>query len=203
MERPPSLGRIEIITGGMFSGKTEELINRLKRVTYAQREIQLFKPIQDDRYSKNFVVSHEGVKMEAIVVKDVSEMRAHISSETFTVGIEEAQFFGEDLVPLVEDLANEGKRVILACLDKDLAGKPFLHKGQNVIPQLLCLAEQITKLQAVCMVCGEDANFSQCINQGVLDGLQGKKGSQIIVAGKGDFEPRCRRHFTGLTLKKS
>jgi len=90
----------------------------------------------------------------------------------------------------------------LACLDKDLSGKPFLHEGQNVVPQLLCLAEQITKLQAVCMVCGEDANFSQCINQKVLDSLQGKSGSQIIVAGKEDFEPRCRRHFTGLYLEK-
>jgi len=200
MERPASLGRIEVITGGMFSGKTEEMINRLKRVTYAKRGVQLFKPIQDDRYSDTDVVSHEGLKMEACAVKNSSDLESRIDPESFTVGIDEAQFFDEGLVPLVEKLANEGKRVILSCLDKDLAGKPFLHNGHNVVPQLLCLAEQVTKLQAVCMICGEDANFSQCTNKKVLEGIQGKRGSQIIVAGKEDFEPRCRRHFTGMSL---
>jgi thymidine kinase len=202
MERPASLGRIEVITGGMFSGKTEEMINRLKRVVYAKREIQLFKPLQDDRYSDTDVVSHEGLKMKACVVKDSIELKARINPGTYTIGIDEAQFFDEGLVSLVEDLANKGRRVILSCLDKDLAGKPFLHNGQDVVPRLLCLAEQVTKLQAVCMVCGEDANFSQCTNLDVIESIQGKRGSQIIVAGKEDFEPRCRRHFTGMDIEK-
>lgn len=201
MERPASLGRIEIITGAMFSGKTEEMLNRLKRVTYAKRSVQLFKPAQDDRYSNDFVVSHEGLKMRAHVVSSSQELYSLVEASTYTVGIDEAQFFDEGLVSVIEKLANEGKRVIVTCLDKDLAGKPFIYNGKSIVPDLLCIAEQVTKLQAVCLVCGEDANFSQCINPKILASIQDKKGSQIIVAGKEDFEPRCRRHFTGINIK--
>lgn len=154
---PSDTGWIEVVTGCMFSGKTEELIRRLKRAQYARQKVIVFKPKLDNRYSSTHVVSHNDSQMESIVIQDAGEILLHIKSVQ-VVGIDEAQFFDMNLVDVAETIANMGKRVIIAGLDLDYRGQPF-----EPIPQLLAVAEYITKNLAICMICGNPADRTQRI----------------------------------------
>jgi len=174
-------GSIEVICGSMFSGKSEELIRRLRRAMIARQKVQAFKPEIDDRFSPDDIVSHDERRIECEKVRNAGDILNLVNDETRVVGIDEAQFLGEQLVDVCERLAGEGKRVIVAGLDQDYRGQPF-----EPIPQLLALAESITKTMAVCMVCGEPANRTQRLIE----------SDERIVVGAGEaYEPRCRECF--------
>lgn len=174
-------GWIEVICGSMFSGKSEELIRRLRRAIIAKQKVQAFKPEIDNRYSSDDIVSHDNNKIKCQKVKLAKEILDLVENDTKVVGIDEAQFLGEPLIEVCERLADQGKRVIVAGLDQDYRGKPF-----EPIPQLLALAENITKTMAVCMVCGAPANKTQRLI----------KSTERIVVGAGEaYEPRCRNCF--------
>jgi thymidine kinase len=172
----------------MFSGKTEELLRRIKRARLARQRVLLFKPRIDNRYDDVKVVSHEGLKAEATPVASAAELLAIVAlgSPPDAVGIDEVQFFDEEIVDAAERLANAGTRVICAGLDQDYRGKPF-----GPMPMLMCIAEYVTKLQAVCSRCGAAACRSQR-----LIGLEG----QLFVGGAADYEPRCRRCFVATAV---
>src|SRR5579871_2912487 len=138
--RHTDVGWVEVVCGSMFSGKTEELIRRVRRAVLGRQRVQVFKPEMDVRYDAQKITSHSAMAIEAEVVKDVAEIAARVRDDTQVVGIDEAQFFNADLVPLVERLANRGVRVIVAGLDQDYRGRPF-----EPVPQLLAIAEEITK----------------------------------------------------------
>lgn len=175
-------GCIEVVCGSMFSGKTEELLRRVKRARLAKQRVFLFKPRIDNRYDDVKVVSHEGLKAEAIAVASSAELLGFVDKQTaHVVGIDEAQFFDEEIVSVVELLANSGVRVICAGLDQDYRGKPF-----GPMPALMCIAEFVSKLHAVCNRCGAPACRSQR-----LIGTEG----QLFVGGAADYEPRCRKCF--------
>ncbi|MDB4943739.1 MAG: Thymidine kinase [Labilithrix sp.] len=182
-------GCIEVVCGSMFSGKTEELIRRVKRARLAKQRVLLFKPRIDNRYDDVKVVSHEGLKAEATPVSSskelaaVVEQSATMGGQPHVVGIDEAQFFDDGVVSVAEQLANAGIRVICAGLDQDFRGQPF-----GPMPALMSIAEYVTKLQAVCARCGAAACRSQR-----LIGMEG----QLFVGGAADYEPRCRRCFVG------
>lgn len=181
------LGCIEVVCGSMFSGKTEELLRRVKRARLARQRVVLFKPRIDNRYDDVKVVSHEGIKAEATAVASSTELLSFVNLESApqvgvdVVGIDEAQFFDDAIVDAAEKLANAGIRVICAGLDQDYRGKPF-----GPMPALMAVAEYVTKLQAVCSRCGAAACRSQR-----LIGMEG----QLFVGGAADYEPRCRRCF--------
>ncbi len=176
---PVGAGWVEVICGPMFSGKSEELIRRVRRAQIARQPLQVFKPRIDDRYHATRIVSHSAVSIEAQVVSDSQEMARLVSAEAKVVGIDEAQFFDTGLVPLVERLALGGVRVILAGLDQDYTGRPF-----EPMPQLLAIAEYITKTLAICSRCGAPAGRSQR--------LVGT-GDQVVVGADETYEARCRR----------
>ena len=155
-QAPKEIGWIEVICGSMVSGKTEELIRRLKRALYGKQKVQVFKPRLDDRYDETAVVSHSLIKVPSIPVVRAAEILMHVRPETEVVGIDEVQFLGPEIVQVVEQLASQGKRVICAGLDQDYQGRPF-----EPMPQLLAVAEYITKELAICVVCGNPANRSQ------------------------------------------
>jgi thymidine kinase len=165
----------------MFSGKTEELLRRIKRARLARQRVQLFKPRVDDRYDAVKVVSHEGANAEAFPVKDADELLERVLPTTEVVGVDEVQFFDDRVVEAAETLADRGVRVIVAGLDQDYRGKPF-----GPIGALLAVAEYVTKLHAVCAVCGAHASRSQR--------LVSKEG-QLFVGGAAAYEARCRRCF--------
>lgn len=175
------MGGVEVITGSMFSGKTEELIRRLKRAQIAQQSVQAFKPRIDSRYDKHQLVSHSSQRLVSIPVDGPDDILRRLAADTQVVGIDEVQFLGPNVVALCELLANRGLRVICAGLDQDFRGRPF-----EPMPQLLAVAEFITKEHAICVVCGNIANRSQRI----VDGT-----STVVVGGFGTYEPRCRRCF--------
>ncbi len=175
-----NVGWIEVICGSMFSGKTEELIRRLRRAIIARQKVAIFKPKIDNRYSENHIVSHSELKIPSMVVENAWEILEN-SLEAQVVGIDEAQFFDNDLVDVCQKLANMGKRVIVAGLDMDYRGKPF-----DPIPQLLAIAEYITKTHAICVVCGNPANFTQ-------RKIQSKE--QVVVGAADIYEARCRNCF--------
>jgi thymidine kinase len=181
LEQIPSEARqngwIEVICGSMFSGKTEELIRRLKRVEFAQQKLLLFKPAIDNRYHEEQVVSHKGSSLEAIPVKSSDEILKHWKKERI-VAIDEAQFFDEGLVDVCTDLARLGVRVIIAGLDMDYLGKPF-----GPMPSLLCMAEYVTKVHAICVSCGNLAQYSHRIS---------KDEGQVLVGAVETYEPLCR-----------
>ncbi len=179
--RPSQAGWIEVITGGMFSGKSEELIRRLRRAKIARQRVQVFKPGIDDRFSETEIVSHDRSRVESESVDDVEAMRRALHPDTQVVGIDEAQFLGKGLVEFCVEMADAGRRVIVAGLDMDYRGEPF-----EPIPQLLSIAEEITKTHAVCLVCGAPALFSQRIVEG---------GERVMVGAEEVYEPRCREHF--------
>lgn len=178
---PRNTGWIEVICGSMFSGKTEELIRRLKRAQIAQQRVQVFKPRIDNRYDAEQIVSHSEQRVLSVPVDDASSLLAQVKPATSVVGIDEVQFLGAPVVSVVETLANRGVRVICAGLDQDYQGMPF-----EPMPQLLAVAEFITKVHAICVVCGNPANRSQR--------LVASRG-QVVVGGLESYEPRCRKCF--------
>jgi thymidine kinase len=175
---PKDTGWIEVITGCMFSGKTEELIRRLKRAQIAKQSVKIFKPRIDERYSKNSIVSHNEQSLPSILIDDIIEVLDHANNAQ-VIGIDEAQFFNESIVHICNLLASRGKRVIVAGLDQDYTGKPF-----EPMPQLLAIAEYITKQLAICVVCGNPADKTQ----------RKTTNSERVVVGAADiYEARCRR----------
>ncbi len=177
---PRDTGWIEVITGCMFSGKTEELIRRLNRARYARQKVLIFKPRIDARYSEGNVVSHSKQELTAIAIDDASEILAH-ALDAEVIGIDEAQFFGAPLVAVVERLANAGKRVIIAGLDQDYRGRPF-----EPIPHLMAVSEYVTKNLAICVRCGNPADRSQRLVE---------RDATVVVGGTETYEARCRRCF--------
>jgi thymidine kinase len=176
---PRDTGWIEVICGSMFSGKTEELIRRLKRAVIAKKKVQVFKPRIDNRYDAEKVVSHSSLSFDSRAVDRASDVLAAVRSDTEVVGIDEVQFLGMEVISVVETLARRGHRVICAGLDQDYQGRPF-----EPMPQLLAVAEYITKELAICMVCGDPANRSQRIVS---------RRDRVVVGAAGDYEARCRR----------
>lgn len=186
--RVPLQGHIEVICGPMFSGKTEELIRRLRRAQIARQRVVVFKPRIDDRYDSVQIVSHSAQRLESLPIDDVSEIEPHVARhEPHVVGIDEAQFFDERLLGVAERLADRGLRVVVAGLDLDYLGRPF-----GPIPSLLAIAESITKQLAVCMVCGAPAARSQRVSE-VLEASD--RDGQVEVGAAERYEARCRRCF--------
>ncbi len=179
-DSPRTTGWIEVIAGCMFSGKTEELIRRLRRAQIARQKVAIFKPEIDTRYSNDHIVSHSDVKIPSTIVSRAAEILP-LAVDAHVVGIDEAQFFDMSLLDVVEQLANDGKRVIIAGLDQDYRGRPF-----EPIPQLLAVAEYITKTLAICVVCGNPADRTQRITQA---------SERVLVGAKDAYEARCRRCF--------
>jgi thymidine kinase len=179
-------GWIEVICGSMFSGKTEELIRRLNRARIAKQKVEVFKPAIDTRYDEADVVSHDANKSASIPVQNASQILFY-AEEFEVVGIDEAQFFGNELISVCNQLAEKGKRVVVSGLDMDYTGKPF-----GPIPQLLSIAEYVTKVHAICMRCGNLANYS---HRTVLN-------DKLVVLGETDaYEPLCRNCFVEATQK--
>jgi thymidine kinase len=178
---PARAGWIEVIAGSMFSGKSEELIRRLRRAKIARQKVQVFKPEIDSRFSENHIVSHSEMKHESSNVRSAADIRARVEPETEVIGIDEAQFFDAELIGVVNDLAGSGIRVIIAGLDQDYTGKPW-----EPMPQLLAVAEYITKTHAICMKCGQPANYTQR----TFDSEE-----RVAVGGANMYEARCRQCF--------
>jgi len=176
-----NMGWIEVIVGPMFSGKSEELIRRLRRAEIGKQRVQIFKPVIDQRYSKNGIVSHSGLEIPSALVTAGAEILEKVAPRTEVVGIDEAQFLGEGIVAVCARLAELGKRVIVAGLDTDFMGRPF-----EPMPRLLAVAEEITKLLAICMQCGNPAVHTQRIVA---------SEELIVVGASGMYEARCRRCF--------
>jgi len=179
-------GQVEVVCGSMFSGKTEELMRRLKRAQYAKQKIQVFKPVIDQRYSVDHVQSHDSNKILSTPVSSAREILEKVDDNTRVVGIDEAQFFDETLVDVAQKLAYRGTRVICAGLDMDFRGQPF-----GPMPKLLAIAEHVTKLSAVCMVCGEPATRSQRL-VGEVEQPEGGSEDQVLVGAHDYYEARCR-----------
>jgi thymidine kinase len=176
-----NIGWIEVICGSMFSGKSEELIRRLRRAQIARQRVQIFKPKMDVRYSNDHIVSHSEQRIASEVVSTAKEVLERIDIRTEVVGIDEVQFFDKEIVAVCDRLADMGKRVIVAGLDQDYLGRPF-----EPMPQLLAIAEYITKTLAICMRCGNPANHTQRLIE----------SDERVVVGAGDiYEARCRRCF--------
>ncbi|AWM45849.1 thymidine kinase [Bacillus amyloliquefaciens] len=179
-------GWLELICGSMFSGKSEELIRRVKRATYAKQEVKVFKPAIDNRYSEEAVVSHNGTSMTSHVISSSAEIWDHISESTDVIAVDEVQFFGESIIGDLSSLADKGYRVIAAGLDMDFRGEPF-----GVVPNLMAVAESVTKLQAVCSVCGSPASRTQRL----IDGKPASYDDPVILVGASEsYEARCRHH---------
>ena len=179
-------GRVEIICGSMFSGKTEELIRRVRRAQIAQQKVQVFKPVIDTRYAVERVTSHSGQDYDARPCNTSAEIVQRIEATTTVVAIDEVQFFDEDIVDVVEQLASDGIRVICAGLDLDFRGEPF-----GPMPQLMARSEEVTKLHAICVVCGDDASRTQRL----VNGAPANHDDPIIMVGAAEsYEARCRDH---------
>lgn len=176
-----STGWVEVICGSMFSGKSEELIRLLRRAQIARQRVQIFKPLIDDRFSDGEIVSHSDLRIESMVVANSSGILKALEDRTEVVGIDEAQFFDPGIVAVCDKMANMGKRVIAAGLDKDYRGVPF-----DPIPDLMAIAEYITKTLAICMRCGNPANCTQRLVS---------SGERILVGAGGAYEARCRRCY--------
>ncbi|HKW77943.1 MAG TPA: thymidine kinase [Candidatus Limnocylindria bacterium] len=181
---PSGHAGLEVVVGSMFSGKSEELIRRVKRAVIARRNVQVFKPLIDDRYGVEVVRSHDGDSFVARPVRSSGEIPALVTPETTVVGIDEVQFFDDGIVHVVRSLVASGRRVICAGLDLDFRGEPF-----GPVPILLALAERVDKLEAICVVCGEPATRTQRI----VNGIPAFYDDPIIVIGaKEAYEARCR-----------
>ncbi|EIT83858.1 thymidine kinase [Fictibacillus macauensis ZFHKF-1] len=177
-------GWVEVICGSMFSGKSEELIRRVRRAKYGKLNVQVFKPLIDNRYSEESVVSHNGTAVIAEPVGRSVDILKNVSPNTEVVAIDEVQFFDEDVVEVVQTLADRGIRVIVAGLDQDFRGEPF-----GRVPELMALSEDVTKLHAICMVCGSPASRTQRL----IDGRPASYHDPIILVGASEsYEPRCR-----------
>jgi thymidine kinase len=176
-----SAGWVEVIAGSMFSGKSEELIRRLRRAKIARQKVQVFKPELDSRFSDNQIVSHSEMRHESANSSSAAEIMAKIDADTEVVGIDEGQFFDNELVTVANELARRGVRVIIAGLDQDYTGKPW-----EPMPQLLAVAEYITKTHAICMKCGQPANYSQRTFE---------SEERVAVGAADKYEARCRMCF--------
>ena len=181
MRQSAASGWVEVIVGSMFSGKSEELIRRLRRAQIARQKVQVFKPQIDDRYSIEQIASHSGMTHVSMPVMTAAEILAQIEEDTEVIGIDEGQFFDMALVEAVNELARRGKRVIVAGLDQDYTGRPF-----EPMPQLLCIAEFITKTHAICVKCGSTANYSQRTSE---------SEERVQVGASDKYEARCRACF--------
>jgi thymidine kinase len=181
VQRRPHQGWIEVITGSMFSGKSEELIRRLRRAQIAKQRVQVFKPLVDNRYSSDHVTSHSDMRMPSVAVATATQLFEAVAPDTEVVGIDEAQFFDAALPKVCGALADRGTRVIVAGLDKDYLGRPF-----EPMPILLAVAEYVTKTHAICVVCGAPANHTQRL---VVS------GARVLVGAQGTYEARCRACF--------
>jgi thymidine kinase len=181
------MGSVEVICGSMFCGKTEELIRRLRRAQIARQRVQVFKPGIDQRYDAGQkVTSHAGMALDAVPIAKAADIYDCLLPETTVVGIDEAQFLDEEIVPIVQSLADKGIRVILAGLDTDFRGEPF-----NSMPTLMATAEQVEKLQAICMVCGEPASRTQRL----VNGKPAYYEDPVVIVGAAElYEARCRNH---------
>ncbi|PJA98033.1 MAG: thymidine kinase [Ignavibacteriales bacterium CG_4_9_14_3_um_filter_30_11] len=175
---PNETGWIEVIAGCMFSGKTEELIRRLRRAKIAKQNVKIFKPKIDNRYSEENIVSHSEQTLPSILIEDINELLEY-SSDAQVIGIDEAQFFTNDIIDICNQLANDGKRVIVAGLDQDYRGVPF-----EPMPQLLSIAEYITKTLAICVECGNPADKTQ---------RKTESSERVIVGASDIYEARCRK----------
>lgn len=179
-------GSIEIICGSMFCGKTEELIRRLRRAVIARQNVQVFKPIIDNRYLVSKVASHNGEAFEALPVNTALDIKKALKKDTTVVGIDEAQFFEEDIIEIVKEFANNGIRVLIAGLDTDFRGEPF-----GVMPVLMAIGERVDKLHAICMVCGGLASCTQRL----VNGKPAHYDDPVIIVGAAEmYEARCRQH---------
>ncbi len=180
------VGSIEVITGSMFCGKTEELIRRLRRAAIARQKVQVFKPVIDDRYAYAQVTSHSGSAFDALPLARAEDILAQTAADTTVVGIDEAQFFGDAIVDVAQELASRGVRVIIAGLDMDFRGEPF-----GPMPTLLAVAERVDKLHAICMVCGEAASRTQRL----VNGKPARYDDPVVIVGASElYEARCRKH---------
>ena len=175
------MGWIEVICGPMFSGKSEELIKRIRRAQIAKRRVQIFKHGWDDRYDTTSIVSHSQQSLPGITVRHAIDILDLVDDRTELVAIDEAQFFDPEILSVTSKLANQGKRLVVAGLDLDYRGLPF-----GPMPELICSAEYVTKQLAICMECGDPANFTQRLT---------KSTDQIVVGALETYEARCRRHF--------
>jgi thymidine kinase len=180
----PDQGWIEVVVGSMFSGKSEELIRRLRRAQIARQKVQIFKPLIDNRYADDHIVSHSEMRISSVAVKSSRALLDQVAPDTEVIGIDEGQFFDLELPTVCNTLADMGKRVIVAGLDQDYLGKPF-----EPMPQLLAIAEYITKTLAICMVCGNPANHTQRLVA---------SGDRVLLGAQGMYEARCRRCFDPL-----
>ncbi|NWG34357.1 MAG: thymidine kinase [Chloroflexi bacterium] len=179
-------GSIEVVCGSMFSGKTDELIRRLVRAVIAKQKVQVFKPAIDVRYAVEKVTSHTGSNFDAIPVEKAAEIRSKLEADTTVVGIDEAQFFDPDIIPIVQELAGSGIRVIVAGLDMDFRGEPF-----GPMPLLMSTAERVDKLHAICMVCGDEASRTQRL----VNGKPARYDDPVVIVGASElYEARCRKH---------
>jgi thymidine kinase len=181
VRNPANQGWIEVVVGSMFSGKSEELIRRLRRAQIARQKVQIFKPALDTRYATDHIVSHSEMRIPSNAVANARELLDQVEPDTEVVGIDEGQFFDAELPAVCNTLADRGKRVIVAGLDQDYLGKPF-----EPMPQLLAIAEYITKTLAICMVCGNPANHTQRLVA---------SEDRVLLGTQGTYEARCRRCF--------
>ncbi len=179
--QPRDVGWIEVICGPMFSGKTEELIRRLTRANYARQTVQIFKPGIDDRYEAEAVVSHSQRSLPGVAVEDLQALKAALDPNVEVIGIDEVQFFDQEVVSFCEELADSGRRVIVAGLDQDYRGRPF-----GPMPRFLSVSEYITKLMAICVRCGNPAHRSYRLAE---------DPQQVLVGTDEQYEARCRRCF--------
>ncbi|CDM69437.1 Thymidine kinase [Clostridium bornimense] len=184
MYRPKDHGCIEVVCGPMYSGKSEELIRRIRRAEIAKQKVQVFKPTIDDRYDKQDIVSHRGDKIQGIPISRSEEILNYLDEDTEVIGIDEVQFFDDGIIKVVNQLADNNKRVIVAGLDTDFRGEPF-----NVMPQLMAIAEFVDKITAICMKCGNPATKTQRL----IDGKPADYNDPIVLIGaKESYEARCR-----------
>ena len=179
--RYPAHGWIEVITGSMFSGKSEELIRRLRRAQIARQRVQIFKPAFDNRFAESDIVSHSEMRIQGVNVGNSAELLRLVNDDTEVVGIDEAQFFDKDLPAACTKLAGSGKRVVVAGLDTDYLGRPF-----EPMPVMMAIAEYVTKTHAICMVCGNPASQTQRLV--VSD-------ERLLIGATGTYEARCRKCF--------
>jgi len=179
-------GSLEVICGSMFCGKTDELIRRLRRATIARQKVQVFKPAIDIRYEEQRVASHAGSTFDAVAISKATEIFDHLDADTTVVGIDEAQFFDNEIISVVQTLVEDNIRVIAAGLDLNFKGEPF-----GCMPILMALAERVDKLQAICMVCGEPASRTQRL----VNGKPARYDDPVIIVGASEmYEARCRQH---------
>src|SRR5690625_49651 len=179
-------GWVEVICGSMFSGKSEELIRRVRRAKYGNLSTVVFKPVIDNRYKDDAVVTHNGSTIIAIPIESPEEIHNHIDKDIDVVGIDEAQFFDEHLIDVVDKLAKDGLRVIVAGLDTNFRGEPF-----GIMPDLMAYSELVTKLNAICPICSSPASRTQRL----IDGKPASYDEPVILVGASEsYEPRCRKH---------